>query len=205
MGACSRWALIRSWALIRINTVVKGQLTFKGQSPFSELEISYFIVFKNRTLYLNLVLISSPEKVKNSSPKKLLADCQRTVGQQLADCPPTVGWLLANCWPTVVYHLLRKSSANSRPTVGRLSANCPTVGSMSVICWPRVGQNDPIDCVCMLSWQSWPDPRNLIHASRKLSLPFDPSHNGMCGQVVNTSNSESESPEVQASPFVLFP
>ena len=40
------------------------------------------------------------EKVKNSSPK--------------------------NCRPTVVYRLLRKSSANSRPTVGR----------MSVICWP---------------------------------------------------------------------
>ena len=54
------------------------------------------------------------EKVKNSSPK--------------------------NCRPTVVYRLLRKSSANSRPTVGRLSADCrPTVGSMSVIGWPSVG------------------------------------------------------------------
>ena len=47
------------------------------------------------------------EKVKNSSPEKLSADC----------------------WPTVVYHLLRKSSASSRLTVGR----------MSVICWPSVG------------------------------------------------------------------
>ena len=45
-----------------------------------------------------------------------------------------------NCRPTVVYRLLRKSSANSQPTVGRLSADCrPTVGSMSVICWPSVG------------------------------------------------------------------
>ena len=36
--------------------------------------------------------------------------------------------------------LLRKSSANSRPTVGRLSADCrPTVGSMLVICRPSVG------------------------------------------------------------------
>ena len=53
------------------------------------------------------------EKVKNSSPKKLSADCRPTVGQQLA---------------------------NSRPTVGRLSADRrPTVGSMSVICWPSFG------------------------------------------------------------------
>ena len=51
-----------------------------------------------------------PEKVKNSSPKKLLANSWPT-------------------WPTVVYCLLRKSSANSRPTFG----------SMSVICWPSVG------------------------------------------------------------------
>ena len=57
--------------------------------------------------------------MKNSSPNQLSADC----------------------WPTVVYHLLRKSSANSQPTVGRLSADCrPTVGSMSVICWPSVGR-----------------------------------------------------------------
>ena len=38
---------------------------------------------------------------------------QKTVGQPLADSRPTV-----------VYRLLRKYSANSRPTVGRLSANC---------------------------------------------------------------------------------
>ena len=42
--------------------------------------------------------------------------------------------------PTVVYRLLRKSSANSRPTVGHLSADCLlTVGSMLVICRPSVG------------------------------------------------------------------
>ena len=26
------------------------------------------------------------------------------------------------------------------------------------------------------SWQSWPDPWNLIHTSRNLSVIFDPSH-----------------------------
>ena len=34
------------------------------------------------------------EKVKNSSPKKLLVDCRPTVGQLLANSPPTVGQLL---------------------------------------------------------------------------------------------------------------
>ena len=62
--------------------------------------------------------------MKNSSPKKLLADCWPTVGRQSTDSRPTV-----------VYRLLRKSSAGSRPTVGRLSADCrPTVGRL-----PHVG------------------------------------------------------------------
>ena len=35
-------------------------------------------------------LLQKSEKVKNSSPKKLSADCWSTVGQQLADSIPTV-------------------------------------------------------------------------------------------------------------------
>ena len=34
-----------------------------------------------------------------------------------------------------------------------------------------------IASVCILSWLSRPDPRNLIHTSWNLDLPFDPSHN----------------------------
>ena len=64
------------------------------------------------------------EKVKNSSPKKLSADCWPTVRRQSTDSRPTV-----------VYRLLRKSSAGSRPTVGRLSADCwPHVGNLLAKC-----------------------------------------------------------------------
>ena len=60
------------------------------------------------------------EKVKNSFPK---------------NCRPTVDQQSAYNWPTVIYCLLRKSSANSRPTVGRLSADCwPFVGRLLAAC-----------------------------------------------------------------------
>ena len=80
------------------------------------------------------------EKMKNSSPKKLSADCWPTVGRQSADSRPTVG----------------RQSTDSRPTVGRLSADCrlppstkifcrqsadcwPFVDGLSADCWPHVG------------------------------------------------------------------
>ena len=59
--------------------------------------------------------------------------------------------LSANSWPTVgrlsftafyknLLPTVGRLLAVCRPTVGRLSLNCrPTVGSMSVICWPSVG------------------------------------------------------------------
>ena len=79
------------------------------------------------------------ENVKNSSPKKLSADCWSTVDQQSANSWLTVGQQLAGSWPTVVYHLLRKFSANSRLTVGRLSANCwQPVGNVSAKCQLRM-------------------------------------------------------------------
>ena len=72
------------------------------------------------------------EKVKNSSPKKLLANCRSTVGRQLADC-----------------HLLPfaknfcQQSADRWLFVGQLSADCwQHVGNVSAIkvsvenaCW----------------------------------------------------------------------
>ena len=98
------------------------------------------------TLIGRINMVKTLEKMKNSSPKKLSADCWPTVGRQSADSRPTIGRQLddsrttvgrqsANCWPTVVYRLLRKSSASSRPTVGRLSAACrPHVGNLLAKC-----------------------------------------------------------------------
>ena len=75
------------------------------------------------------------EKMKNSSPKKLSADCWPTVGRQSTDSRTTVDRQSANCWPTVVYRLPRKPSAGSRPTVGRLSADCwPHVSNLLAKC-----------------------------------------------------------------------
>ena len=86
------------------------------------------------------------EKVKNSSPKKLLANSRPTVGQQLADSwttvgrqstdsRPTVSQLLADCRPTVVYRLFCQQSADCWPFVGRLSADCwPHVGNLLAKC-----------------------------------------------------------------------
>ena len=59
--------------------------------------------------------------MKNSSPKKLSADSQPTVGRQSANCWPIVGQLSADCR----LPLLRKSSASSRPTVGQVSVENP--------------------------------------------------------------------------------
>ena len=75
------------------------------------------------------------EKMKNSSPKKLLADCWPTVGRLLANSQMTVDRQSTDSRPTVVYRLLRKSSAGSRPTVGSLSADCwPHVGNLLAKC-----------------------------------------------------------------------
>ena len=97
------------------------------------------------------VLMHRWEKMKNSSPKKLSADCWPTVdrqsanswptvGRQSTDSRPTVGRLLADCWPTVGRLSFTAFYENRLPAVGRLLTVCrPTVGRMSVICWPSVG------------------------------------------------------------------
>ena len=55
------------------------------------------------------------------------------------NCRPTVDQQSANCRSTVVYRLLRKSSAKSRPTVGRLSADSwQHVGNVN--CWYTAGR-----------------------------------------------------------------
>ena len=60
---------------------------------------------------------------------------QKTVGRLLANSRTTVDRQSDDSRPTVVYHLLRKSSAGSRPTVGRLSADCwPHVGNLLAKC-----------------------------------------------------------------------
>ena len=65
-----------------------------------------------------LILSELPmrEKVKNSSLKKLSADCWPTVGRQLANSRTTVSQQLANSRTTV-----DRESANCWPIVGRLS------------------------------------------------------------------------------------
>ena len=70
------------------------------------------------------------EKMKNSSPKKLSADCWPTVGRQLDDSRTTVG----------------RQSDDSRPTVGQLLTDCrlppftQIFCQQSADCWPFVGR-----------------------------------------------------------------
>ena len=90
--------------------------------PFQLVSCWYHVLHKTHTC------IHFSEKVKNSSPKKLLANCWSTVGQLLADSQPTVGRLLF----TAFYENWKKwrtaPPKNCRPTVGQQSANCwPTV------------------------------------------------------------------------------
>ena len=47
------------------------------------------------------LLTNLREKMKNSSPKKLLANSRPTVGQLSAVCWPTVGRMSVICWPSV--------------------------------------------------------------------------------------------------------
>ena len=70
-------------------------------------------------VFLHTLITQLAEKMKNSSPKKLSADCWPTVGRQSANSRPTVG----------------RQSTDSRPTVGRLLAVCrPTVGRLLAAC-----------------------------------------------------------------------
>ena len=67
------------------------------------------------------------EKVKNSSPKKLSANCRSTVGRQLADChlPPFA-------------KIFCQQSADRWLFVGQLSADCwQHVGNVSAKCQLR--------------------------------------------------------------------
>ena len=70
-----------------------------------------------------------------------LANNLPTCGQQLADSRPTNGQQSANCRQKIFVEGGKRQSADSRPTVGRLSVDCcPTVGRLSSNCWPTVGR-----------------------------------------------------------------
>ena len=89
----------------------------------------------------------SSEKMKNSSPKKLSADCWPTVGRQSAnsrttvdrqsdDSRPTVGRQSANCWPTVGRLSFTAFYENLLPAVGRLLAAILRVNNQGTF-WPN--------------------------------------------------------------------
>ena len=78
--------------------------------------------------------------MKNSSPKKLSADCWSTVGQQSAHCWLIVGQLSADCHLLPFTKIFCQQSADCGPFVGRLSADCwPFVGRLSADCWQHIG------------------------------------------------------------------
>ena len=90
--------------------------------PFQLVSCWYHVLHKTHTC------IHFSEKVKNSSPKKLSANCWSTVGQLLADSRPTVGRLSF----TAFYENRKKwrtaPPKNCRPTVGQqLADSIPTV------------------------------------------------------------------------------
>ena len=92
--------------------------------PFQLVSCWYHVLHKTHTC------IHFLEKVKNSSPKKLSANCWSTVSQ-----------LLANSRPTVVYHLLRKSEKVKNSSPKKLLANCwSTVGQLLADSIPTVGR-----------------------------------------------------------------
>ena len=70
-----------------------------------------------------------------------LANKLPTCGQQLADSRPTNGQQSADCRQKIFVEGGKRQSADSRPTVGRLSVDCrPTVGRLSSDCWPTAGR-----------------------------------------------------------------
>ena len=92
--------------------------------PFQLVSCWYHVLHKtNKNIHFS-------EKVKNSSPKKLSADCWWTVGQ-----------LLANWRPTIVYRLLQKSEKVKNSSPNKLSADCwSTVGQLLADSIPTVEQ-----------------------------------------------------------------
>ena len=75
------------------------------------------------------------------------ADRLPTRYQQVANRSPTVGRLLAdNTLASNITQTVGRQLGNSRPTVGRQSADCrPTVGQQLANSWPTVGQQS-VDC-----------------------------------------------------------
>ena len=64
-----------------------------------------------------------------------------TCGQQSADSPPTNGQQSADCRQKIFVEGGKRQSADSRPTVGRLSVDCrPTVVQLLADCRPTVSR-----------------------------------------------------------------
>ena len=109
--------------------------------------------------------IKSQEKMKNSSPKKLSADCWPIVDQQLANSRTTVGQQSDNSRTTV-----GRQSADSRTTVGRQSDDSrTTVGRESDDSRPTVGRlsfTNLTKICCQQSADCWPHVGNLLAKCR---------------------------------------
>ena len=90
--------------------------------PFQLVSCWYHVLHKTHTC------IHFSEKVKNSSPKKLSANCWSTVSQLLADSRPTVGRLSADCRLPPFTKIGKSEEQLPQKTVGRLLVNSwPTV------------------------------------------------------------------------------
>ena len=94
------------------------------------------------------------EKMKNSSPKKLSADCHlppltKIFCQQSADCWPTVGSMSVICRPSVGWEPL----SNSRKASARREENCistrnGTFSLESAILFRFFGDQSPWNLLC---------------------------------------------------------
>ena len=95
------------------------------------------------------------EKVKNSSPKKLSADCRlppftKIFCQQSADCRPTVGSMSVICWPSVSWEPL----SNTRKASTRREEHCiltrnETFSLESTILFRFFRDQSPLNLLCL--------------------------------------------------------
>ena len=101
------------------------------------------------------IVPSLSEKVKNSSPKKMSADCRlppftKIFCQQSADCRPTVGSMSVICWPSVSWEPL----SNTRKASTRREEHCiltrnETFSLESTILFRFFRDQSPLNLLCL--------------------------------------------------------